>query len=303
MFVEVEISAWEPVYDEPLGTKPKMWLLDPESNSEWLFKQCTVNRGSDLVEYRKGDDWAERIATAVAVNLGLPVAVAELATVDRGDDCDFGIISRKVLAENESLIHGNELLAEIGVRGDDPKDRTGYTLEAVRSSLEKVDPPIADSIFTAWEWFVGYLVLDALIANTDRHQENWAVIDDGKRRRLAPTFDHASSLGFQLSDLDRSNRLSTPDVNQQVPAWSSRARSRFEGSPHPCDIACKGLDMAGDAAQRHWRSAVVELAAIGSIVDEVPPGQMSTVARHFAVGVFEANWNRMVSQPLGTVNP
>jgi hypothetical protein len=49
--------------------------------------------------------------------------------------------------------------------------------------------------------FPGYLMLDALIGNTDRHHENWgarvlAGLGNGRRMAvLAPTYDHASSEG------------------------------------------------------------------------------------------------------------
>jgi hypothetical protein len=52
--------------------------------------------------------------------------------------------------------------------------------------------------------FAEYVVLDAIIGNTDRHHENWGVLRRhlGTRwvSRLAPTFDHASSLGRELVD-------------------------------------------------------------------------------------------------------
>jgi serine/threonine protein kinase HipA of HipAB toxin-antitoxin module len=50
---------------------------------------------------------------------------------------------------------------------------------------------------SAFAQFTGYLVLDALIGHTDRHEENWGVIEGiTGAKRLAPSFDHASSLGF-----------------------------------------------------------------------------------------------------------
>lgn len=90
---------------------------------------------------------------------------------------------------------------------------------------------------------VGWLPrLDALIGNTDRHQENWGVIEAG-RRRLSPTFDHASSLGFLLDDSARVERLTTADRDRDVSAYAERARSKFEGGPHPCDAAALALEM------------------------------------------------------------
>ena len=79
---------------------------------------------------------------------------------------------------------------------------------------------------SAWEVFVGYLVLDALIGNTDRHEENWAVIVSESGRYLAPTFDHASSLGFLLSDPQRLERMSSKDRNYPPEAFAERVMRR-----------------------------------------------------------------------------
>ena len=52
--------------------------------------------------------------------------------------------------------------------------------------------------------FADYLVLDALIGNTDRHHENWGLlmkqVGDHLQGILAPTFDHVSALGRELLD-------------------------------------------------------------------------------------------------------
>ena len=68
------------------------------------------------------------------------------------------------------------------------------------------------------------MMLDALVGNTDRHHENWGVVQtfsikdnrEGKnlsislKTGLAPTFDHASSLGRELLDEARERLLSDP---------------------------------------------------------------------------------------------
>lgn len=52
------------------------------------------------------------------------------------------------------------------------------------------------------QWWVNALVFDALIGNTDRHQDNWGLIfsmqeDRPTAARLAPLFDNGTSLGHE----------------------------------------------------------------------------------------------------------
>ena len=54
---------------------------------------------------------------------------------------------------------------------------------------------------SAFESFTGYLTFDALVGNTDRHHENWAVLTGSQS--LAPTYDHGASLGFNASPARR----------------------------------------------------------------------------------------------------
>lgn len=299
-FAEIDVSAWAYGSDEPLGTKPKRWLIDP-SGQLWLFKRATDNSTADGT-YQKGDDWAERIAAEVARQLGIPAADVELAVIDHDDLSGPGIISRMVIAEGESLVHGNELLAEVGVQADHPKDRRGYTLGAVRNVLDRVHSPTGGPEMSAWEWFVGYLVLDALLGNTDRHQENWAVIHNGARR-LSPSFDHASSLGFQLADAERVERMTTRDERRGPTFYASRARSKFEHQPHPIAVAAEGLAMVGSATRELWLARCEQLDSIKAIVGRMPTHRMSDPARSFAAAIFRANRAALLSHPFGTVAP
>jgi hypothetical protein len=86
-------------------------------------------------------------------------------------------------------------------------------------------------ITSALEVFIGYVLLDAWIANQDRHHQNWAALTFQRRRCLAPTFDHGASMARNLSDSEREERLTTRDVNRKMPAFVRKARSAFYDQP------------------------------------------------------------------------
>jgi len=56
------------------------------------------------------------------------------------------------------------------------------------------------------EWWCDALLFDAMIGNTDRHQDNWGIIRRGQVYEMAPLFDNGRSLGFEL-DLQRAEHL------------------------------------------------------------------------------------------------
>lgn len=294
---EIDVSHWTEHGPEPQGSKPKQWLIDPVTGEDWLMKKSTFNTPRDEPEYRKGDDWAERIACGVSRVLGLPAAEVELSVSFRGEERVYGTICRSVLGDkSESLIHGNELLAE---QGDDVTDhhRESYTVEAVHKALRACQPPTdtSDDLST-WDVFVGYLVLDALIGNTDRHEENWAVIQSEPDLYLAPTFDHASSLGFLLSDCAREERLSTRDQNFTPEGFADRAKSRFYCRPHPIDVVAAARMLDGRAAEEHWLNQPEGIDDLVAPIWAIPEHRMSEPARHFAERVMRRNWARLTSR-------
>lgn len=297
-YSEIDVTAWPSAGQEPLGTKEKRWLhrphaeeSDDESYERWLMKDATYNTRIDGTKYRKGDDWAERIATGVADCLGVPAARTELAHQRIGEEERLGVISKSVLAKNEELVLGNQLLAHPVTR----HDRSGYTISAIRKALEDVETPASvGGEVSAWDVFSGYLALDALIGNTDRHEENWAVIDSGTSRRISPTFDHASSLGFLLDPQDRERRLTTRDPGYTPEAWADRAKSTFRGKPHPIDAALAARRMQDTAVQDRWLNRCEDVDRLVEPIWLVPDHRMSSHARDFAERVVRRNRQRLL---------
>lgn len=289
LFDVVDVSSWRASHDEAMGSKAKVWLTAPDGRL-WLFKQV---RGDD----QRSEDWPEKVSAELAVALGIPAARADLA--ERGDA--RGVISLDV-TRGMDLVHGNELLyaQDPQYEKDVPRPRCGYTIDAVLAALAGAMPPPdwgASEGWNAADVFVGYLVFDALIANQDRHHENWGVLVDMTRGRfLSPSFDHASSLGFMLTDEDRLSRLTTKDHGRSVGYWAQRSKSHFEDRPRLVDLVREGLAKREPNVREWWLARVQELdrSVWESILARVPASKASDVTCKFAAEVLTANKRRLL---------
>lgn len=154
----------------------------------------------------------------------------------------------------------------------------------------------APGLVSAADWFVGYLLLDAVIVNSDRHHENWGVLQlESGARQLAPSYDHASSLGRELGDAERARRLETRDPAFAVAGYVERARSGLYAEAaaarplHPSDA----FGLAGarrPEALDAWRARLDRTSdeAFERIVERVPEAAISAPARAFALAVLRA---------------
>ena len=116
------------------------------------------------------------------------------------------LLQNPSLDHHQELFLGNQIL-ERHLEDYDTSlrrfEQSQHTLENIWKSLERVfeDP---EGTGVAKARFADFLVLDSVVGNTDRHNENWGIArryDQGKWiGYLARSFDHASSLGRELSD-------------------------------------------------------------------------------------------------------
>jgi hypothetical protein len=256
-----------------------------------------------------GEDWAEKIVAELCELLGLPHARYELASWRE----TRGTLSPNFVPENMRLIHGNELLFEFEPNYPAP-DISGrqfyrisqHTIEAVFKILgdSSVSPPWGWSPFegveTAWGVFVGYLLLDAWVANQDRHHENWALMASD-RIWLAPTYDHASSLGRNETDKRRNVKLTSRDPNQSIEAYVEKATSALYAT---ADAArpLSTFDAFRAAARREPRAANAWLDRLARIrpadtlvlFHRIPADRISPLGVQFAQRMLEVNQRRLL---------
>lgn len=141
--------------------------------------------------------------------------------------------------------------------------------------------------------FAGYLILDALVNNTDRHHGNWAVTrgTDGAVH-LAPSFDHASSLGFS----ERPERKQWLLDEGRVADWLDKGRTKFDGAPGPMSVAADAAALLSDRGRQKWRERVGSVSAdrLSLTLAPMPNPPMSQVDRNFASEVLRINRERLL---------
>lgn len=275
---------------EQLGTKYKFWFRDPNFGVT-LFKEGRPGTG---------ENWAEKIAFELAKLLDMPHAVYELARFGQRD----GVISPSLVGRGARLVHGNELLvsveasygANVGKVYKRNEHTLGRVLSYLKASANLVGAPYGFrqtvGISSALDVFVGYLMFDAFIANQDRHDQNWALLNanDGNSF-LSPSFDHGSSMGRNESDERREIMMTTKDNGRHISTYVTRAKSALFPNPSPGQKAqaLLTLDAFTQAARQspkaanEWqlRLAAIAEETIAVVVNDVPVEIMSPTAKEF----------------------
>ncbi|MBU7585322.1 MAG: HipA-like protein, partial [Nostoc sp. TH1S01] len=217
--IEVPLNAYELSENEPIGSKYKFWFHD-KTLGRCIYKQATDNTG---------EDWTEKIAAELCTFLELPHAQYELAIFNE----KRGTISPTFVPKDGSLITGNVILAR-SIPNYPTEQHYGVSQHTIDNIFNAIGDPLIslpinwkapEGISNAIDSFVGYLLLDAWIGNSDRHHENWAFISLGDKTHLAPTYDHGSCLGRNETDDKRRNRLISKDRGFSVQAYVEKCNS------------------------------------------------------------------------------
>ena len=302
MYPILQIDRLQAEDIEYLGTKRKFWFTT--NGQRFLLK--AEERGT-------GEDWAEKIVSELAWLLGIPHVEYELAHEYEGRRAiQPGVVCPTFVPRPLILILGNQLLFFRDKNYPATEDRKygiqEYTVDAVAGIVSILEPPSSEwmagvppGVATSLGVFIGYMMLDAWVANQDRHHQNWGATWLEPNLRLAPTFDHGASLARNLSDEERKDRLTTKDANRSVEHFVGRARSGFYSSPKEgktmlaLDVFRQFAARVREAA-RVWlgKLAAIRQAAVGAILTKIPPQRMSPVTREFTLKLLMTNQRRLL---------
>lgn len=290
----VTVDDWSVAGLEPQGQHPHDWLKHPSQKRTWLFKPARPERDRSL-----GEDLAEKLASELARLVGIPAAPVELAVRDGV----HGALIEDVRLPNWELQAGQALMPEVlpSYDPDDPGQR-GHNVRTIQQALTRFAIPPGSALpstFRAFDAFAGYLVFDALIAHGDRHDRNWAVLvpppETDEAEALCPSFDHAASLGFTLTDETRAQHLR----DGTVPRWASRGKAyRFEHGRGTrwqtlVELAHSATALCESTTRDYWRKRIVAVDT-DSVVSVVAASEMSEITRRFTVELIMVNRGRLL---------
>lgn len=295
--VDLDISAWSVIRPESGGAdEGKDWVAPGSGDdrvAQWLWKprQTTGRHAEPAI-----NDVAEVVASGIAGLLDLPAAECRYAVRDG----DLGVVSKNVSPSDCDLHEGRVYLEQVAgyVRGSPRLDKDGrprgllnldqgYTLDAVEEVLVGVTGPPGWEDQTAMQVFSGFLLLDALIANTDRHPRNWALLEpwNGGSQMLAPTYDHGRGLGSGLTEENRQL--------QDVLKFCGRGLAKtFE--PREESLVSLALRAAGRCGGHRWLDRLRSLPdhALDEVVD-ASAHRLSAEASSFVGQMLNENRRRL----------
>lgn len=281
---------------EQLGTKEKFWFI--ENDTKKLFKVGRPNTG---------EDWVEVVVSEICNLLDIPHAKYEFAIYDSKK----GTITTNIVPDEGRLVHGNELLARVFKKFKlEYEQDTFYKvkkhrIQTIALLMQKgsIINPSSDMdkykyFDNAFEMFIGYVVLDCLISNQDRHHENWGIIVYENKIYLSPTYDHASGLGSKESEERKIERLNTKDTKFKVDAFVKKAKTAFydNGKILKTIDSVKLCGKLNKKATLFWLDKIekIDFDDIMNIFERIPKDLISEISIKFAIEMLKENRKRLL---------
>jgi hypothetical protein len=324
LLTDANMPSFFPIYRADPGTRLsnntkndsegrfyKYWCVDAAPAIEnipllgrCLFKAATPD---DFTPAQRRLDWSEKVAAELGKLIGIPTAHTELAVgyaTERQTYID-GTISVDYTPFGAQIISGRGFLSTVDplFDVDQPGGLDPYNVENVLHHLHKnsVGLPLGyalpSGIDQGVELMVGYLLFDAWLSATDRHDENWEIAVSSNGYALCPTFDHGDSLGVKLSDRDRDSKNFADPALAESCWWENRMQ---DGRAESTEISSlRAFTIAAglfpDAA-RIWQEELAQVtsAQIREIFEQIPDNRITLGASSFAISLLEFNHHQLI---------
>lgn len=164
-----EITNWQKnVHYSTGGTRSKYIALDPENIEEYFFKGSKETPNGEI-RYPT-EFWSEIVSSKIGQFLGFEMLDYNIA-YDKNHKQKIGCLSKSMILHSENkLTEGISYLTGFNSKYNPEKDKKNYTFQFIKNAL--VDFELGEYV----DNIIEIIVFDAVIGNSDRHQENWGVI-------------------------------------------------------------------------------------------------------------------------------
>lgn len=211
----VDVTGWSigdlSPYQE--GARDKSLVESPEKvaykfllpKHKYLLKKSYTEKTGTILYWQF---WNEIISYKLGKILGIPVPPAFVGYYKKENAEPF----YGALIEWFYDYEGND---DISIRGGDiismPKYIEGYdTVKGRQHNFETIKQICEDYKIDGWlRTWTSILLFDAIIANTDRHQDNWQIVNYAQSEQfyLSPAFDNGTSMGYEVRQEHMERRL------------------------------------------------------------------------------------------------
>ena len=197
------------------------------------------------------------------------------------------------------FLHGWEILQD-AVEGYDTDVKFGqrdHNVKNIVAAFLQLTGAGSSNPMPLWddvlEKLASYALLDGLVGNTDRHHENWMLVYIQDRGDIMidmmPSFDHASSLGRELTDAKRLRILESDGMLRYLQrgrggVFLDSRRKRAHSPLRLARLLCRWRpDFMRGMLERIDSASDREIQAS---IGRVPPEFMSDLAKTFAYEVI-----------------
>ncbi|PXV62682.1 hypothetical protein CLV62_11871 [Dysgonomonas alginatilytica] len=162
----IDISKWnKELHVHTTGTRNKFIVISPK-DEKFYFKSSLKKKNKDY----KYEFWSEVIASKVGYMLNFDVISYNVAYFEN----EIGCISKSIIDEKDEEHHeGYRYIVE-----KYPDFKTNFkkthSFQKIAEALKSIDSE------HCIKGIIKMIIFDAIIGNTDRHSENWAIVITGK---------------------------------------------------------------------------------------------------------------------------
>lgn len=182
--------------------------------------------------------WGEVVAYRIGCLMGLEVPPTFVAW-NSSTNISAALIEWFYVDGEEVSALAGDLLQKIQPDFDREKGSTHNLRQVIPILRAFVQTNLMENYWR--QWWTDALLFDALIGNTDRHQDNWGLLwssDKKPRVRMSPVFDNGTSLGYEIIEPKMDN-FNTPD---RMRAYIQKGKHHIRWQVND-DLNCQHVDL------------------------------------------------------------